>query len=869
MPSTRNPATVVQPGPGLIPTGVVTSSSVISGAGGGSEADLLAHINDPVGAHAGSAISVDDTSLTAVALLGIGVKSGGVGKDATGLDAQEAFDNIDLRLTKLRGFVATISDNAASFGGDHNNATLDTIVDPSFGNPLAGGVFSLREGTYVVTNLATAWTGRTFMSTSNVLTKVNLGAGRASNIPVSYVHLMGVGLGTTDSTYRYAIIGGVYLDLHHDRGLNFVEAGSLLVDAPGSAKVVLRGIVGTGNASLTTATNCLEITNGGIIDISDCMYDGDARPSSSTITSKLSIHDFLDTTLESTINIRNCSFHVSAVTPGASSLLMDNVRAPTRFTNCHFILFGATGDDSWALSATNCHSIVFDNCIFSNDLGQVIRCVNSGITFIDCQFTGGAITTVANPQLICGEGYVNGTDETHKLRFIRCIATFGAANVRASGAPSLPIIELGGHAMNFSGSSATLTWAASVMTVTGLAGMTPDVVGSTIAISASAANNGSYVVTDYLSATSVKYFDAGGSTDANNGTIDWYLVNVPTAFTGQVEVEGLSINAVSGAIGVHNNTTVVLHDHPSNRAPNRYAGVTVDMKGNNPLNTGTLGSYGAKASKPFNGQGQGCVIEIVGAETATIDSQRPKLCVENLQVLHVGSPATLDVPRGVLRAAWCDIQGLVVDGSGASAFSYTYPVTFFVRSVEVNDFQMFPTAGVPVDSGSSSEMITLWKGCRLTGLRYHHRNSINWSGPGAAWPLFLLATDAVLRSAFVYIDVDVWLAKDLIRVDSRSKVEGSTFITQKLNGATQHFIQDFTGNGTTIVNNLFQWTNVAATGVQAANITGNFAVVMGNQFLTEGVVVGDMPTTVVSGANVLDINILGYGAPAYLFVEVY
>jgi len=868
MPSTRNPALAVVPGPGLIPTGVVTSSSVISGAGGGSEADLLAHINDPVGAHAGSAISVDDTSLTAVALLNIDVKSGGVGKDALGLDAQEAFNNIDLRLTRLRGFVGTISDNVNSFGGDHDSNNLDTIVDPGGGGLLGQGVFSIRQGSYTVTNTASGWSNASVVAVSGSATRVLLGAGRAQNLSLTASSLTGVGLGTTDSTYRYAIIGGVYLDLHHDRGVNFVEAGSLLVDAPGSAKVVLRGIVGTGNASLTTATNCLEITNGGIIDISDCMYGGAARPSSSTITSKLSIHDFLDPFLESTINIRNCSFHVSAVTPGASSLLMADVRAPTRFTNCHFILFGATGD-SWALSATNCHSIVFDNCIFSNDLGQVIRCVNSGITFIDCQFTGGATTTLANPQLICGEGYVSGTDQTHKLRFIRCIATFGAANVRASGAPSLPIIELGGHGVNFSGSSATLTWAASVMTVTGLAGMTPDVVGSTITISASAANNGSYVVTDYLSATSVKYFDAGGSTDANNGTIDWSLVNVPTAFTGQVEVEGLSINAVSGAIGVHNNTTVVLHDHPSNRAPNRYAGVTVDMKGNNPLNTGTLGSYGAKASKPFNSQGQGCVIEIVGAETATIDSQRPKLCVENLQVLHVGSPATLDVPRGVLRAAWCDIQGLVVDGSGASAFSYTYPVTFFVRAVEVNDFQMFPTAGVPVDSGSSSEMITLWKGCRLTGLRYHHRNSINWSGPGAAWPLFLLATDAVLRSAFVYIDVDVWLAKDLIRVDSRSKVEGSTFITQKLNGATQHFIQDFTGNGTTIVNNLFQWTNVAATGVQAANITGNFAVVMGNQFLTEGVVVGDMPTTVVSGANVLDINILGYGAPAYLFVEVY
>ena len=63
MPSPRNPATVVNPGPGLLPDSVLTASAYIfhSGGGGGSDAALEAHIHNPIDAHMASAIGVNPT----------------------------------------------------------------------------------------------------------------------------------------------------------------------------------------------------------------------------------------------------------------------------------------------------------------------------------------------------------------------------------------------------------------------------------------------------------------------------------------------------------------------------------------------------------------------------------------------------------------------------------------------------------------------------------------------------------------------------------------------------------------------------------------------------------------------------------------
>lgn len=60
MPSSKDPLSTINPGPGKLPAGVASASSLLfSGGGGGGGASLLAHITDPVDAHMASAIGVN------------------------------------------------------------------------------------------------------------------------------------------------------------------------------------------------------------------------------------------------------------------------------------------------------------------------------------------------------------------------------------------------------------------------------------------------------------------------------------------------------------------------------------------------------------------------------------------------------------------------------------------------------------------------------------------------------------------------------------------------------------------------------------------------------------------------------------------
>ena len=60
MPSTRNPITVVQPGPGRLPAGTVPASSLTFDISTGALAAVDVHIADTIGAHEASAISTLD-----------------------------------------------------------------------------------------------------------------------------------------------------------------------------------------------------------------------------------------------------------------------------------------------------------------------------------------------------------------------------------------------------------------------------------------------------------------------------------------------------------------------------------------------------------------------------------------------------------------------------------------------------------------------------------------------------------------------------------------------------------------------------------------------------------------------------------------
>jgi hypothetical protein len=94
---------------------------------------------------------------------------------------------------------------------------------------------------------------------------------------------------------------------------------------------------------------------------------------------------------------------------------------------------------------------------------------------------------------------------------------------------SVNVNILSRHLVAANGSAATLTLGAFPgVTVTGLSGIGSNIVGAQITISgaANAANNGSYYVSAYISATSVTIVNPNAvAGDANNGSLKWSVQN--------------------------------------------------------------------------------------------------------------------------------------------------------------------------------------------------------------------------------------------------------------------------------------------------------------------------------------------------------
>ena len=135
-----------------------------------------------------------------------------------------------------------------------------------------------------------------------------------------------------------------------------------------------------------------------------------------------------------------------------------------------------------------------------------------------------------------------------------------------------------------SGAAASVSaFGAGVATISGLTGMTADSVGNFLTISGAdtAGNNGTFLIITFNSATSVDVSNAaGGSPDANDGSISWterrpYCLNDDLDFerTDRAAIKGVAYDA---AIPVYQRPTAVGTDVPANLS--NIAGKTTDAK---------------------------------------------------------------------------------------------------------------------------------------------------------------------------------------------------------------------------------------------------------------------------------------------------
>lgn len=341
------------------------------------------------------------------------------------------------RTRKTRGIVAVLSDGSVSTDGDLNSATLDSVIDSSLAY-LDPGKYVLSKGNYQVTIAATGWSQRLDISAPEAAV-IKLASGRADPLTFSVpTRLEGVALQTASTLATYEITSDFSLDGGGSQS-GSIEGGAFKINAGGTDQVRLTDIVITSNATLTAVTQALEITGGGMVMLSG-IDATDPRPTAASgYNTVLRVHDF-----DGTITVEDSRFF--AQTAGVSILNFDTVSGEIRFTDCEFRC--STGTSAVTYSAVDSYGIVFENCTFFGISGEVIYNQNTGCTFINCTFESGSNTGVTNPQLIAGEGYTDGDaiKAPRPLCFISCYAEFGAANVRATGAPTKPIVELGGRA---------------------------------------------------------------------------------------------------------------------------------------------------------------------------------------------------------------------------------------------------------------------------------------------------------------------------------------------------------------------------------------------------------------------------------------
>lgn len=143
---------------------------------------------------------------------------------------------------------------------------------------------------------------------------------------------------------------------------------------------------------------------------------------------------------------------------------------------------------------------------------------------------------------------------------------------------------LGSPLSSQSGASASITtFSTGILTLTGLTGMTAASVGNFLTISGAAtgANNGTFLIAEYVSSSSVRVANGSGvASDANSGSISWverrpYSLedDLNYARTDRAAIKGV---AFSAAIPTYQRPTAVGTNVPANLA--NIAGKTTDAK---------------------------------------------------------------------------------------------------------------------------------------------------------------------------------------------------------------------------------------------------------------------------------------------------
>ena len=208
MPSIRNPATVVQPGPGRLPANTVPASALIFPPGSSSDAALQAHITDPVDAHMASAIGQTGYAVVNSTWVQAAAGVGGTQNALTTL-----FDAANARPTWV------LDANPAAKGDFVGpNALINAVAAAGANYP----VLYLRQGTY-------NWTDPSIISYFSII------GARSDTTIINGTGNLRLGAYATLKNLKVVLPGN--LNVLGGFGLGFNKVEDVIFDATGSLLV--------------------------------------------------------------------------------------------------------------------------------------------------------------------------------------------------------------------------------------------------------------------------------------------------------------------------------------------------------------------------------------------------------------------------------------------------------------------------------------------------------------------------------------------------------------------------------------------------------------------------------------------------------
>ncbi len=347
--------------------------------------------------------------------------AGGGGVLTSATTIMGSLDQLDARVVSRRAFTGVFTDGSNSVGGDYDGATS---ISALFDGTLGVGHYVLRQGQFNVVNTAVSSTsGLCLYGLGAGETTVVVDSARASALDLteSTCRNLHFAIASAASADRLSLTNAKLFDCHLE--CNAVSTGDAQLNLHAE-----RCVFGPENP-LTAGTN-YQIQRPGFYK--KCIFNKPANAVSFNVSVAISA-----TYARDSLVFEDCVFYGGVEGSSLRALVVSSFSgAALIFRGCLFTSTDATSTATLVDAGSGSQNVIFEDCVFYNETGRLLRGTASGATFINCRFIMGPTrASVANTQAIS----IIGASAEQPARFINCSVIVDASAL----GNTVPTVEFG------------------------------------------------------------------------------------------------------------------------------------------------------------------------------------------------------------------------------------------------------------------------------------------------------------------------------------------------------------------------------------------------------------------------------------------